>query len=51
VAIPESKLLPAPSPKTNQTLKVGDEVTVKGRTGEVAGMNPKTGKVIIKWHQ
>jgi len=51
VAIPERKLLPAPSPKTNQTLKVGDEVTVKGRTGEVAGMNPKTGKVIIKWHQ
>lgn len=49
VATPERKLLPAPSPKTNQTLKIGDEVTVKGRTGEVAGMNPKTGKVIVKW--
>jgi hypothetical protein len=49
--IPQRLQLPAPirSPRTGQSLKIGDEVTVSGRQGTVAGVNAKTGKVQIKW--
>lgn len=50
-AIPQRPQLPAPikAPKSGVSLKMGDEITSSGKKGTVAGFNPKTGKVVIKW--
>jgi hypothetical protein len=43
--------VPIKSSVTNQSLKIGDEISSGGRRGTVDGFNPKTGKVVIKWRQ
>ena len=35
--------------QSGATVKVGDPISVNGRKGTVAGINPKNGKIIPKW--
>ena len=38
-------------PRSGKTVSIGDTVSVNGRTGTVKGLNAKTGRIEVEWHQ